>query len=320
MGAARQHRRGRAACHMQSCMLGLSRASVAATKPLKRAMLPCGWTDSAANWLALCTNLTSCCFGCFGFLDLESLQALPNLSELSLHEGIRATGVGNLAQLTELNIAHVLKVHVEVRGGDTAQFIHGLKRLSASDCAIDGLHDLGLAACSRLQDLLLAECCRSHHSYPGLGAFCANLGICRHPHYLTLTRHLSDLTQLTRLKIFGTVKADFHCPLIFMLTNLVCLEVTFYLENLQPEVTQYVLTDQLGVLHRLEYFAFTLSAAKGLMLVLDVSWHTMMLLQSVSISAPRSMCDEKILGLAKLTALKGLKLNLGDSADDVTAC
>ena len=82
---------------------------------------------------------------------------------------------------------------------------------------------------------------------------------------------------------------------------------------------QYILTDQLGVLHRLEHFALDLYAPKGFTLVLEVSWHMMVLLQDVFLSAPRTMCDERVLGFAKLTALKCVQLKLGELADDVSA-
>lgn len=291
----------------------LSGAIAAANKPLqslKRAVVG-SLSDSAANMLASCANLSSCCFGCFYFLDLEPLQALPYLSELSLHTGVRASGVGKLAQLTGLDLHYV-----EVQCGNTAQFTHGLKRLSANKCILEGLHDLGLAACSSLQELSLAYCCILPLS--DQYALSINLGVFTHRHDGSLTKHLSDLTQLTKLEISGTVKADFYRPSVFLLTNLVYIDLGLYLQG-DHEVIRYILTDHLGVLHSLEHFALRLSAPKGLILVLEVSWHLMLLLQTVTISAPCSMCDERILGFAKLTALKCLKLKLGELADDVTA-
>lgn len=258
--------------------------------------------------LALCANLTSCYFGNFLLLDLQPLQALPNLFELSLHTGFRASGVGKLAQLTGLDLDYV-----DVQCGNTAQFTHGLKRLAAHNCTLDGLHDLGLAACFGLQELSLACCCifplSDHYE------LCVNS---THRHHCRLPKHLFDLTQLTKLKISGTVKADFGRLSVFLLTNLVCLDLGLYLQG-DHEVIQYTLTNHLGVLHSLEHFALRLSAPKGLILVLEVSWHLMLLLQTVMISAPRSRCDERVLGFAKLTALKCLKLKLGELADDVTA-
>lgn len=112
------------------------------------------------------------------------------------------------------------------------------------------------------------------------------------------------------------VKADYECPSVFLLSNLVCLDWDFHLQG-NHEGTQYTLIDQLGVLHSLEHFAFRLFAPQGLTLVLEVSWHMMPLLQTVTVSATRSMFREKMLGFAKLTRLKCLKLNLGELADDV---
>ena len=289
----------------------LSGAIVAANKPfqsLKRAMVH-KVSDSAATMLALCTNLTSCHFGDFYILDLEPLQALPNLSELSLHTGFRADGVGKLAKLTDLELDYV---NIDCDG--TAEFVHSLKRLSVSGCTIERLHDLGIAACSGLQRLSLIQCC-----IPALSDQYA-LDMTVHndapPHPLSLTRHLSDLMQLTSLQLFGLVEAGFERPSVFLLTNLVGLDLSFCLDS---EVTQYILTDQLGVLHSLEHFAFSLRAPKGSTLTLEVSWHLMPRLQTVNIAATRSIFDERILGFAKLTALKTLELDFGELGDDLTA-
>ena len=203
----------------------LSGAIVAANKPLqslKRAVVG-SLSDSAANMLALCASLTSCYFECFYFVDLEPLQALPSLFELSLHTGVRASGVGKLAQLTGLDLDYV-----EVQCGNLAHFTHGLKRLSAKQCILGGLHDLGLPACSGLQELSLASCCILPLS--DQYALSINLGVYPHRHYGSLTKHLSDLTQLTKLKISGTVQANFERPTVFLLTNLVYLDLSLYLE------------------------------------------------------------------------------------------
>ena len=289
----------------------LSGAIVAANKPfhsLKRAVLH-GPSDSAASMLALCTNLTSCHFEDFHILDLEPLQALPHLSELSLHRGFRADKVGKLANLIDLDL-----VYVDAHCGATAQFVHGLKRLSVNGCTIEGLHDRGIAACSDLQCLSLVGCCIPALS--GQYALDMTVGNDKSSHPLSLTRHLSDLMQLTSLQLCGSVEAGFERPSVFLLTNLVCLDLKFYVDS---EVIQYMLTDQLGVLHNLEHFAFSLSAPKGSTLTLEVSWHLMPLLQTVNIAATRSIFDDRILGFAKLTALKSLELNFGELGDDLTA-
>ena len=119
---------------------------------LKRAMLH-DLDESEVSMLALSTNLTSCCFKGFGDLDLEPLQALPNLSHLSLRKGLGAVGIGKLAMLTELDVARV-----GVRGDNATQFVHGLKRLPVSDCTVEGLHDVGVAGCRRLHELSLVQC------------------------------------------------------------------------------------------------------------------------------------------------------------------
>ena len=303
-----------ACCSASLLKATLSGAIVAANKPLyslKRAMLHRP-SLPAASMLASCIHLASCCIRGFGALNLTPLQALPNLSQLSLRKGITAIGVGKLAQLTELELNQVISVHCD----GPAQFIHGLKRLSANECTVEGLHDLGVAACAGLQDLLLVKCCIPPVS--DQFALFINLGVSIHPRHLGLTKHLFDLTQLTQIQISGSVNIDFECSSVFLLTNLVCLDLTFYLEG-DHEVRQYILTDQLGVLHSLEHFAFRLFAPQGSTLVLEVSWHMMPLLQTVTVSATRSMFRENILGFAKLTTLQCLKPNLGELADDVTA-
>ena len=298
-------------CSVETTLCG---GVVAANKPfqsLKRVMLHT-LTDSAASMLSLCTNLTSCCFGGFDILDLEPLQALPKLSELTLHHGDRALGVGKLAKLTALQA-----LDIDIQCDISAQFVHGLKRLSVSGGTIEGLADHGVVACTGLQQLSLDQC-----RIPALFLLDQYtidiIHISRHedPHPLSLTKHLSVLTQLTKLQIFGSTEAGFEYPSVFLLTNLVHLDLTFRVAN---EMTQYTLTDQLGVLHSLEHFAFSFSAPKGSTLVLEVSWHMMPLLQTVTISATRSEFDERMLGFAKLKSLKSLELNTGELADDLTA-
>ena len=190
--------------------------------------------------------------------------------------------------MTELNVARV-----SVRGDNTAQFVHGLKRLSVSACTVEGLHDLGVAGCRRLQELSLVQC----YIPAAIEQYTVDImlvEVSSLPHFLTFTKHLSDLTQLTTLHIVGSVEADFEPPSVFLLTNLVRLDLTLDV-RVDNEVTQYILTDQLGVLRSLTHFAFRLSASKGLTLVLEVSWHMMSLLQAVNIAAPRSMFDERII-------------------------
>ena len=300
-------------CSVEAILCG---GVVAANKPLqslKRVTLH-GLPDSAASMLSLCTNLTTCCFGGFYIIDLEPLQALPTLSELTLHHGDRALGIGKLAMLTALHTHYV-----DIQCNNTAQFVDGLKRLSVSGCALEGLADHGVVACSGLQQLSLDRC--RIPAGTGSDRYAIDIrDISSHedPHPLSLTQHLSVLTQLTELQVFGSIEASIACPSVFLLTNLVHLNLTFHIE-LDSEVTEYILTDQLGVLHNLKHFAFSLSAPKGLMLALEVSWHMMPLLQTVIISAKRSKFDERMLGFAKLKSLKSLELNTGELADNLTA-
>lgn len=262
----------------------LAGAITASNRPLRSLSVASlqGSIDSATSRLALSQNLTRCDFMQFSHLDLEPLQALPNLSDLTLRHGSQALGVGKFAKLTTL----ILRAAGVVDCSGRAHFVYDLKRLSVSDSTVKGLHELGVTACSGLQHLRLDAC----DILAPLDQYAVNIYF-DGPHALTM--HISSLTQLTNLELDGTVSVGVDCPWLFTLTNLVRLRVAF-----ESRVTQYNLTDQLGVLHRLEHFDFRLGAPAGSMLTLATSWHLMPLLQTVHIVAVRLRVDQRVLGLA----------------------
>ncbi|KAL3131639.1 hypothetical protein ABBQ38_007936 [Trebouxia sp. C0009 RCD-2024] len=284
--------------HKEAALAGAITASNRPLRSLSVAFLQ-GSSDSAPSMLALSQNLTRIDFMHFSDVDLEPLQALPNLSELTLRHGSRALGVGKLASLTTL----ILRAAGDVNCSGRAHFVHHLKRLSVSDSTVKGLHELGVTACSGLQHLTLDAC----EILAPLDQYAVNIYY-DGPHALTM--HMSSLTQLTNLELDGTISVGVECPWLFTLTNLVCLKLAF-----ESGVTQYNLTDQLGVLHCLEHFDFKLGAPAGSMLTLATSWDLMPVLQTVRIVAVRLRVDERVLGLAKLSVLKCLEVTYGELDD-----
>lgn len=234
MAAPRYHCCGSGCCptcrarHVEATLAGAITAADRPFQCLKVAVLR-GSRSSVASMLASFQALTRCDFITFSRLNFEPLQALPNLSDLSLRSGCKVLGVGKLASLTSLKLDDAGYVTC----GGKAQFLHGLKRLSVRSSTIKGLHDLGIGACSGLQHLSLSACSirASVDQYA--------LNTCEDDP-LQFTRHISSLMQLTYLMLSGTFSSGLECPWLFTLTNLVCLKVSF-----KTEVTQYSLTDQL---------------------------------------------------------------------------
>ena len=277
----------------------LAACSVLPNKPLAslKAVVLRGCTGSAASMLALCSNLTTCCLGKCGILDLQPLQILVSLSDLRLQSVTRAVGVGNLAFLTRLDLTWA-----SIGCGGHAHFVDGLQMLSIIHSSVEGFHDRGVSACLGLRHLVLTECyvCAATERHT----------INMHDEFgpvHTLPASLSDLTRLTSLSVFGTVDAAIVFPWLFKLTNLVCLHLTFY-----SQATQHSLTDGLGSLHALEHLTFLLSAPENAVLALNLSWHLMPLLQTIKVVAQttRTRFCENMLGIVRLGKLTSVDLDL----------
>ena len=284
----------------------LAAGSIAANKPLLGLKAIILHSPMAAWMLALCTNLTTCCLGHQDDLDLEPLQALPSLSDLRLHQVSSVRGVDKLAYLTRVDLGWT---HAEC-GGHTA-FVAGLKMLSVRHSLVEGLHGRGISACSGLRHLVLQDCC----VYANTDLYVLNIKppIWFNDPPLAFPMHISDLTQLTNLDIFGTLNTAVVCPWLFALTNLVSLQLHFcaeaYMHNLKGCFSD---------LCALEHFDISIGAPQGALLTLEVSWHLMPLLQSIQIEVSRVRFDTKVLGLIKLRNLKSIDLNFTPDDKDTS--
>ena len=248
-------------------------------------------TAAAASLLAFCGNLTSCSFvGLECELDLGCLHALPKLDSLRV-DNTRSCGpvlgLGSLAHLTNLE----LKL-AEVDCSGSALFTSTLRSLSTNMGIIFNLHSLGISACSELQILDFDESC-------------IQAGEAEHTLEATdeetlLPGSLSALKQLTELSFnfWGPDQGSANFSWLAELTSLVSVRLYF-----ARAPVQHKLTSDLTALNQLQHLAVILNSEQGCMLTLDIAWHRMQSLLTARFCAGSLMCDDKILGFARLQSL-----------------
>ena len=104
----------------------------------------------AVSLLVACTNLSRCYLMGMSDADLSCLRLLPRLRSLEMVSMFGITGIELVPRLTHLEVDCA-----ELDCSSNAVFASSLKILSGNSSTIYGFHDLGIFACSLLQQLKL---------------------------------------------------------------------------------------------------------------------------------------------------------------------
>ena len=280
-----------AACGSPVAEAVLAGAATAVNQPFigLSALALRGASAVAASLLMASTNLTSCCFKAMeNNIDLGCLQWLPKLQSLEVVSIIGVQGVENIPHLTYLQVDRA-----EVNCGSSVEFASTLRRLSLFMSNIDGFHNVGVSACSLLQQLTLTQACiaaaQSQHT----------IDIANSP--AVLPTSLSALVHLTSLNFESgeSLSGAVATAWVFRLSNLASLHLNF-----ADGPPQFRLDLRLLLLSKLEHLSICFKTSRqASVLSVEVPWVRMQSLVTVELGASRLKYRESILGFTKLPLL-----------------
>lgn len=247
--------------------------------------------------LSSLSRITVCEIESLTDVKLDALQALKSLHTLTLLHGCYEA-----KQLPpHLTALGLYRAHMTSE--TDCKCVTSLKSLSVVHSNLDGLHEQGLPACLHISTV---HCCfgiqinkiQAGHNE----IFSTDLGC-----YLMSAQHLSPLTCMKDLSlIFGwtpPIRKDIS-PL-YALTSLESLWLQFLSS---PSARPIQIGATFTALHRLsQIYLETVQITRGVVL-LDVPWDCMPALHSLTLRGCRLGCNERVLGLSRLTALRCLNI------------
>lgn len=290
----------------------LAGAVTAAGRPLQKLISAVIRSCSVVSlsMLSHCTGLESCrLMNTTCHLDLLALQALPRLSFLHLEA---QTSTAIFVRIDSL--AHLTRVEAKgavVQIQQPCLFSSSLQNLSIQFGEFQFMHEGGLFQCTALQSLSLSDCCIA-------GGTAANtLDIASSP--AQLPSSLTSLQQLTalRLNVCSTMSGAFEYPWLPKLTALSTLCLQF-----DEGTMRFNLTDQILSLTNLRQLSISQALQRhstDSVLSLEVSWHLLPTLHTLSLFACFLKFDQRVLGLIKMSSLKNLQFSRCQRLDEMTA-
>ncbi len=224
-----------------------------------------------------------------GDLDLDPLQYLQTLTNLSLVEGLY-NNIGKLAHLTYLSLSGA-----EDNSNQDCEFSRSLQKLHM-ERGILHIHALGLSACTSLRSL---DC--------EMGEVAADraedwLDIWESP--LKLPSTLSTLTQLTQLDLCIESQVEGVCNItwLYALTNLKQLELSCRSDSAVVE-----LHNALTALVNLTSLSISIKHPES-MVSLDVTWDALPVLMAIHVACGRLRLTERIVSLTQMALLASLRI------------
>ncbi|KAL3155536.1 hypothetical protein ABBQ38_011088 [Trebouxia sp. C0009 RCD-2024] len=312
-------------CSSTRLDVALAIASTAANFPLKQltvAIIPfCSFLS--LSMLSTCTALESCTFtdptqfsDSTQSLDVSALQVLPRLSFLRLQGGDTSTkycGIDRLAHLTGLEVTDTV-----VQSRNPFLFSSALQSLHLKNSDILSAHEDGLFQCTALLSLSLTNC--SVFSLTAEHVLDIEASPARLPDSLSRLSHLTHL----QLDVFGTIVGQFSCLWLPKLTALKQLSLRFFSGTMC-----FNMTDEILCLTNLQHLKIDQKHQKQspeqmlyfwpeTVLSLQISWHLLPMLQTVSFSSRFLKFDHRVLGLVEVNTLQSLEFGRCQLLDDET--